>query len=603
MSVLAQGDKKAAGTIGAVALALVIAYTLFCVAFEAVTWNDINGGYYGWNLGSDGSTIISVTPGSAVEKAGIVAGDRVEWKTLPLLGRSNLVLNVAPPLGSRLTCTILHGKNARVVSLDPLPWEEHAKNGARVGFLIDLILIGIGVALVRLRPSAMTWGFLLMSIPVPFTYAQSDPLRFFAIYGWSAIVGGAGTAGMFKFISRFPKNSPQGALLALDRSAVPIGVLISGLLLLLHALVVFSSVPPPQWLIASVETIVPVVVAVAAIVGLIVSYTQTTSSDRQRILPVLASFALLTLTGVMTTFYNVNFTGGVGLNVVDDLNDVATILFAVAVAHGIVKHRVIDLSFALSRTLVYTLLTSILLGAFTLIDVLSARLFEHLQIALVLEALVALAFGIWLKRLHARVDDFVDRVLFRRRYLAQERVNRTARVLMHAENAGFVDEALTIEAAGAFDLTSAAVFRAEGSGFVRALAQGWADNEFVTSVSNDDHLVVNLRAELRAIDLLTVRWPRTDVPGGLAHPILAIPLVVRHELLGFVLYGGHNGGEAIDPDEQATLVHLAHAAASAYEHIRAKTLIVESSTLRTENEILQRERLLLREVVDSLTAT
>jgi hypothetical protein len=118
---------------------------------------------------------------------------------------------------------------------------------------------------------------------------------------------------------------------------------------------------------------------------------------------------------------------------------------------------VIDLSFAISRTLVYTVLTSILVGTFALIDFASAKLLEHLQIALLLEALAALAFGIWLKALHNRIEGFVDRTLFRTRHTAEARLLRTAKTLAYADSEIFVDEALIIEACDALDLASAAL--------------------------------------------------------------------------------------------------------------------------------------------------
>jgi hypothetical protein len=77
-------------------------------------------------------------------------------------------------------------------------------------------------------------------------------------------------------------------------------------------------------------------------------------------------------------------------------------------------------------------------------------------------------------------------------------------------------------------------------------------------------------------------------------------LVARHELLGFALYGGHTGGEAIDPDERQTLVRLVDAATAAYDHVRSKALLVESSALRSENSLLHNERDLLREMVETL---
>jgi hypothetical protein len=446
----------------------------------------------------------------------------------------------------------------------------------------------------------MTWGFLLAWLSWPTAiWAEPNTAKFLLVNGSASLLLGVSAAGLLTFACRFPKDRPHGILVYLDRFAVPYGALVATLGLSLDLMMAFSAVPPPQWLLFMVQSGIAGLTAAMLLLALVISYATTSSADRQRIAPVLAAFALLELALAGWQIYIANFTGGIGQYAFSDGVATAQLLLAVAVAHGIIRNRVIDLSFTISRTLVYTVLTTMLLGAFALVDVVSARLFEHLQIALFLEALVALAFGIWLKRLHAQVDGFVDRVLFRRRHLAEERLHRTARTLTHAESAAFIDEALVIEASDAFGLASAAVFRADGDGYERVLAEGWK-GEDVMAIPQDDHLVVNLRSELQAMDLLSVRWPRIDIPNGLEHPILAIPLVVRHELLGFVLYGGHRGGEAIDPDEHRTLVHLAHAAASAYEHIRAKALVAESSALRNANAVLQEKEQLLREMVDAL---
>lgn len=586
--------------IGTLALAFVVALALFWIVLAGIMWGGLDGGYYGWNLGSDGRTIVYVTPGSKVDKAGITAGDRVDWATLPLLGRTNLALEESAPLDGLLTLTVFHGGAARTVSMLPTRWEDHEQNQTRVSFIVQIVLIGIGVALVCLRPSRMTWGFLVAWLSWPTAiWSEHDTAKFLLVNGSASLLLGVSAAGLLTFVSRFPKDRPQGALVYLDRLAIPYGTLVAALGLSLDVMIAYSVVPPPQWLAFMIQSGVPALTAATLLLALVISYATTSSADRQRILPVLAAFAFLELATAVYQIYIANFTGGFGQYAFADCIVIGQLLLAVAVAHGIIKNRVVDLSFTISRTLVYTVLTSILLGAFALVDVVSAHLFEHLQIALFLEALVALAFGIWLKRLHAQIDGFVDRVLFRHRHLAEERLHRTARTLTHAESATFIDEALVIEASDAFDLASAAVFRAEGDAFVRVVDVGWKSDD-VTTIQQDDHLVVNLRAELQAIDLLTVRWPRADVPKGLEHPILAIPLVVRHEVLGFVLYGGHKGGEAIDPDENRTLVHLAHAAASAYEHIRAKTLVAESSALRNQNAVLQEKEHLLREMVDAL---
>ena len=226
---------------------------------------------------------------------------------------------------------------------------------------------------------------------------------------------------------------------------------------------------------------------------------------------------------------------------------------------------------------------------------LSALFLEHLQIAIVLEAGVALAFGVWLNTLHSRVDRFVDRVLFRRRHLAEERLQRAARTLAHAESPRFVDETLAMEAADALSLASAAVFRETGTGYERVFARGWSADE-CGYFDADDRLVVTLRAELQSVALFDLRAGAQRFPAGIANPLLGVPLVVRHHLSGFVFYGGHTGGEAIDADERRVLEHLCEAGAAAYEHLRAAAIISDANALRAENELLRHDTALLRDI-------
>src|ERR1700680_891371 len=65
-------------------------------------------------------------------------------------------------------------------------------------------------------------------------------------------------------------------------------------------------------------------------------------------------------------------------------------------------------------------------------------------------------------------------------------------------------------------------------------------------------------------------------PSGPAHPVLALPITVRRELVTIVLYGAHTHGEPLDPDEIKAIAGLASAAAAAYDHLEADALRRES---------------------------
>lgn len=587
-------------------LALVTLFAIFCVVLLLGTsgW----GAYFGWNLGPDGTTITYVTPGAPASQAGVVAGDRIDWSTLPLVGRANLGLNQAVAVNTVLVVSVQRGTARRTVTLRPTPWPAIVELWGRVATLSALLLMAVGIALVYLKPSRMTWAFLFASLG-NFTgagsanllgrWGQIDTQHYFAVNGIAALATGFSAAGILIFMSRFPSDKSRGPLVLLDRLAVPLGAIVASLALYVVIVTAVASDPPPAWIVAFNDYLSNGLIIAIALGALFVSFFLTSGSDRQRIIPVLIAFAFFVSSVFGTVITVALFTSSLRAAAEYCITALSTITLALAVANGVIRHRVVDVSFAISRTVVYTILTSILVGVFVLVDFLSNKVLEHLQVAIFLEAAVALAFGIGLNSLHSRVDALVDRTLFRRRHLAEKRLHRASRTLSHADDVSFIDEALVVEACDALDLASAAVFRPHGTEFMRVFALGW-NGQQTTTLTRNDHLIVNLLAELQPIDLADLRWPEGKMPAGLGQPLIAIPLAARHELLGFVLYGGHTGGEAIDPDERQTLVRLVDAATAAYEHVQAKSLQAESSALRSEVALLHHERALLREMVDTL---
>jgi hypothetical protein len=589
----------------ALCLAAIALLGLVGFAFLLATWDSYAGSIFGWDAGPDNRTITYVTPGGPADRAGIAAGDRVVWERLPLLGRMNLALNVTVAAGSTLAVTIERSGSARTMTLAAVPWGPIVEWVSRAQALATFVLMAIGIGLVYLRPTRMTWGFLLSTLYWTTTigwnasWIHPGAGTFALIEGLTAVQWGLSLAGILIFMSRFPADQARGPLALLDRAAIPIGALATALLVYIDLCVLRSPTPPPVWATIANQYVIAGVVAALASAALVTSFVLARGSDRQRILPVLLAFAFYVALTFAQTVYNERYTDVAGYGTLAALAVCSMLALAVAVAYGVLRSRVLDVSFAISRTLVYTILTTIVVGVFALIDFVSSKLLERLQITLLLEVCAALAFALWLNALHARIDRFVDRVLFRRRYLAQERLERVGRTLAHAESAPFVDEALVVEPCDALALASAAVFRrAESGAYERAFARAW-EGAAVT-FGSDDRLVVNLLAELATVELTGIRRPQAEMPGGIAQPLLALPLVVRHELNGFVLYGGHVGGEGLDPDEAGVLKQLVHAAAGAYEHIRTKAVIAELDELRTENAILLREQQLLREVVETL---
>ncbi len=584
-------------------LALFACCVGLCIAVELGTWN-VAYGPLGWNVGSDATTVSYVTRRGAIADAGVRAGDKIDWLRLPVMGRANAVLVQQLRQGQRLTFSIAHpGSETRTISVPARAWDPAVNAVQHISHLVGQLFALFALALVYLRPSRMTWAFLLSTLvfalpqAAAFDYGHRGVGAYLLANVAVDLIRGLSAAGIIIFVCRFPYDRPRGAIAALDRAAPAIGAAVA-LETIYVTLALLGPVPPLALAVAVYQIYLDIALTIVAICVLAMSAYASVGSERQRIIPVLAAYALFVASRMLYQITRAAVTEQAVMFSLCAMMALAMIALAAAVAYGIVRHRVIDVSFAVSRTVVYSILTGIVVGAFALVDFLSSRFLEHLQIALVLEAVVALAFGVWLNTLHARVDRFVDRVLFRRRHLAEARVQREARALSHAETAAFVDQTLVDEAADAFSLASAAVFREVTAGrFERVCSRGWAHGD-AQSFSSGDRLALTLRAELQTIAIADLR---TDsLPAGLEHPLLAVPLIVRHRLCGFVLYGGHAGGEAIDGDEKRVLEQLCQAAAGAYEHIRAAALSSELSEMHAENVLLKHDAALMREVLDSL---
>lgn len=103
------------------------------------------------------------------------------------------------------------------------------------------------------------------------------------------------------------------------------------------------------------------------------------------------------------------------------ISGLSGLMVPVAVAIAIVRHRLYDIDRVINRTLVYAVLTAVLLGGYALVVVTISRLLEPLtsdsDVAIAASTLVVAAlFG----PVRARVQAFIDRRFYRRKYDALE---------------------------------------------------------------------------------------------------------------------------------------------------------------------------------------
>ncbi len=208
--------------------------------------------------------------------------------------------------------------------------------------------------------------------------------------------------------------------------------------------------------------------------------------------------------------------------------------------------------------------------------------------SLLLQVVVPLALGIVLTRLRAYLDRIVERVFFRKKYLADRALRRFAECCSRFEH---TDELLT---------TAAAEIRrhlgARGVAFYERRVVEYfcvrqeGEVRYPSQVKIDDTAFVAARAEQDDIDLAELHSRLgTD---GCVFPVTA------HGELQHVLVCANRPGEHYSSDERLLLVHVAHEMGMALYalRMRAQSQVMEAlakATPVTFREIQTQARALL----------
>ena len=231
----------------------------------------------------------------------------------------------------------------------------------------------------------------------------------------------------------------------------------------------------------------------------------------------------------------------------------ANFLIAIAApalfAYAILKHKVIDLGFAINRTLVYGIISFGLLLVFGLIEWVSERILpeESFEATAVVNAGVALTIFVLFHRVRAFVQHHVERLLFRAWHANEAALRRFLR------HAAFISKPDALAAAAVAEWcrfscgANCALYLRDGDDYARMTGDlaGAPDR-----IDCDEKAVVVMRAEHDVIEL--------HESGSTLAAALALPFVHRAELHGFILLASKPSGDSYRPDEIELLGMAAH---------------------------------------------
>jgi hypothetical protein len=534
--------------------------------------------------------IKAVAQNSPASNAGIVPGDRVDLFRTSFDSR---VYTSASPArlasGNHVRIWVNHHGADRLVELIPThaDYPLIAKINLISRTIAALIFVIVGGLLVLLRPSSITWGFYFYCLGFSPGIAFASFSRFPspAMHAANVIAAdvltAAATVGILLFSLGFLCDDPAPWREFLRR-AIPV-LLVIFVLLIAYPDVANLLLGWPSELAQRIMLALQGVVFATSIFAVIQTYIHGVPENRPRIQWVAVGLSIGIIGSYLASV--LAFSSALPFSLPRWLESSLLILnvtLPVTVAYAVVRHRVFELSFVVSRAIVFAVLTSIIIATFSLIEWFVGHELAAVRLARYIEICVAIGLSFWVNSLERRLEKLVDGVFFRRRREAMRRLERDANAVYRANEPATVDDYLVNEAMAALSLSSAALFRcSENSTYQRVLASGWPSGS-VQAIEHDNKLVLTLESEWSPLRVAEIGWHHASVPGGNVAPVLAVPLMARRALSAFVLYGAHSNGADIDPEEVERLNHLCRAGQATYDELRVQTLTEEIEQLRNE---------------------
>lgn len=527
---------------------------------------------------TNGFEVAEVDPATAAARAGIAVGNYLDFTKSKLHDRIlGMYYQPARP-GEPATFTVVALQGSRIVTLRAAPVTPGESGKALFSPLGSFLRLAgfayIAVALIILlrRPTRMTWGLFLYLISATDVTLYRFPDAIFPFMQFvSDLLDIAGPIGLIVFATRFPNDRAVGWRAWLDRLAIPLGAIFAIPNLAWDASSLFFGAAPLAWM-AYGSTLGALALIATGATTLVAAYLTAPRRDRQRFAWVIAGvlFTLLSYASEWARYWSTTYR----IAISDPLLWTATLLYACApfaLAYAVVRQRVFEISFVISRTLSYTIVTATIFGLITFVEWLAGRMVEHSGVALLMVAFTALAVAFSFHAIYTWAEQLVERGIFRRRHLAERRLADIATGLPYAQNAAAVEDALVREPVQAYALESAALFSRNDSG-----------NYVRNGEALEPSIPVQLAGTRKALRLHA------------GERVLAVPVFVGARLEAIAVYGAHADGEDIDPDEAASLEAMALAAGIAYDHLESARIARESARWRRLAEHQARELAALR---------
>lgn len=306
---------------------------------------------------------------------------------------------------------------------------------------------------------------------------------------------------------------------------------------------------PMLWLATLLCAVLGVLLFIASLVD---GWRSSSGEIHQRHLWLLLSSALGTVPTVLTMIPALDLPVAEGLRLTVAAYFVGQFLMYAGLTYSVLQYRVFNFDFAISRVLVFSVVSILLLCVFGLIEWKFAEWHAHnprsANQSLVVGAALALAVYLVLHHVHHHIERRVEKLLFRKWHISAHRLNAYVRQAEHFTTMESLLDSFC-DALDRFtgDAGCAIYLRQEGGEYTFASGSLAGAPAFVDS---NDSIAVALRAEPEA---LLIDQMHTALRGD-----MVLPMCRRGMLDGFVLVGGKRSRQSYRPDQVEALGVAAH---------------------------------------------
>jgi hypothetical protein len=531
-----------------------------------------------------------VTVNAADAAAGLREGDDILLSRMTPPARTAIAWNGTPTqtghAGDTIRLAVQRGNSVQFIAYKLRHTDTALKFAFQLGFKFFLLAIGVFVLWRGRERAATVLGIWCLGVGVglPDAWWGGLPLG-------GRVFGGALTAALWTYSPLMLYLVVESIATGVSRRAVLIAR--SAMLLAVAPALILNTVNATAqaqtgcalvnltpWMVNGAFSAAQLVI----IAFFAVSYLRTTGIARQRVRWVFWAF-MISRFGVLLNLFNRLLVHPVHLSGAEWLT---VMIFPLGCAYAILRHRIIDVNFVLNRTLIYTILTSVAVGIFVLLEHFLNSFAVSREGSLAVELAVALALGLSFNAVHKRTEQFLDRTLFRSKYEAANALRQLSEDAAYMENPETLLERATNEIPRVMGARGAAIYERVDGRFALAAATGLAS--LPPEVGVDDPAFVRLRKQLSQIDL-------SEVNSALGSDAIAFALAVRGQLTGAFVCGPRLNGETFAPDEIALLRNTVHEIGAELNAIRSReqSEILNALTAGTMDLVAARRRMARKE--------